>query len=180
MYEHADVPIARRVITRWGHYAPEMLMASVGAVIAMNLVPPNGALLLAAPIGLLLFVIATWMLMRAHDRRLCEHCVASMPLNPSELATRYRRRFWLTHNGASAKYALPYLGVLIASNAIPGSAGRLVWALAQSTLIYLLASYTTHRRLQPWCPWCKGGGGGHDDEPATPEPVEPERRRQPI
>ena len=91
-----------------------------------------------------------------------------------------KRRFWLTHNGASPKYALPDLGVLIASNAIPGSAGRLVWALAQSTLIYLLASYTTHRRLQPWCPWCKGGGGGHDDEPATPEPVEPERRRQPI
>ena len=180
MYEHAGVPITRRVAARWGTSHRELLMASVGAVIVLNVFPPSGALLLTAPVALISFVLVTWMFMRAHDRRLCEYCVAAMPLNPSELATRYRRRFWLTHNGASAKFALPYLAILVASNAIPGQAGRIVWALAQSSLIYLLAAYTTHRRLQPWCPWCKGGGGGHDDEPATPEPVEPERRRQPV
>jgi hypothetical protein len=37
-------------------------------------------------------------------------------------------------------------------------------------MIYLVLSYTTHRRLQPWCPACSGGDGGREDADA-PEPI---------
>jgi hypothetical protein len=45
-------------------------------------------------------------------------------------------------------------------------------------MIYLILAYTTHRRLQPWCPWCRSDGGGeHEDTSPTPPPVD---HRQPV
>jgi hypothetical protein len=43
-------------------------------------------------------------------------------------------------------------------------------------MVYLIAANATHRRLQPWCPWCSEGGGGSevDDRP----PVLPNDDRQ--
>ena len=79
---------------------------------------------------------------------------------------------------AAGPSVLPYLAVLIGSNFAPGTFGRLAWALVQSSMIFLILAYSTHRRLQPWCPWCREGGGG-DDEPATPDPA-PDGRRQLI
>jgi hypothetical protein len=39
-------------------------------------------------------------------------------------------------------------------------------------MIYLIMSYVSHRRLQPWCPWCNNGGGGSDhDDDVTPPPL---------
>jgi hypothetical protein len=38
-------------------------------------------------------------------------------------------------------------------------------------MIYLILSNTTHRRLQPWCPWCSQGGGGEEREEVTPPPL---------
>jgi hypothetical protein len=31
-------------------------------------------------------------------------------------------------------------------------------------------SYSTHRKLQPWCPQCRGGNGS-DEDVDVPEPV---------
>jgi hypothetical protein len=115
-------------------------------------------------------------MMRAHDRTLCEHCVASMPLNPSEQAVRYKRRFWMSHTGAERRFIVPYLVVLLGSNFFPGTIGRIAWAVIQASMIYLILSYSTHRRLQPWCPWCREGGGG-DEIVESPDPV-PSRGRQ--
>jgi hypothetical protein len=39
-------------------------------------------------------------------------------------------------------------------------------------MIYLIMSYVSHRRQQPWSPWCSDGGGGSDhDDDVTPPPV---------
>ena len=147
---------------RWGHFAPQLLVASIGIVILLGFQPvPNAATLLVS-LGLVLFILATWVMMRAHDRSLCEHCVMSMPLNPSEQAVRYRRRFWMSHTGAERRFIIPYLVVLIGSNFFTSTVGRLAWAVIQSSMIYLILAYATHRRLQPWCPWCSEGGGGSD------------------
>ena len=116
------------------------------------------------------FIVATWLLMRRHDRRLCEHCVVSMPLNPAERAVRLTRRFWLAHFATEPRFLIPYFTILIGSNFLPGTWGRIVWAVIQCSMIYLIMSYVSHRRLQPWCPWCNNGGGGsdHDDDVAPP------------
>jgi Na+/melibiose symporter-like transporter len=176
----AAYPWSERLYGRWGHFAPELLIGAIGAVIVLGLHPIAGPLALGASFGLVSFVLVSWLLMRRHDRSLCEHCVADMPLNPSELAARYNRRFWMSHAGAEPRFVLPYLAVLIGSNFATGTYGRFAWAIVQSSMIYLILAYSTHRRLQPWCPWCRGGGGGWDDhDPATPDPV-PDGRRQLI
>ena len=46
-----------------------------------------------------------------------------MPLNASEKATRYQRRFWMAHTGAEPRFLVPYLAVLIGSNFAPGHMG---------------------------------------------------------
>lgn len=171
-------PWAGRLAARWGHFAPELLMVAIGAMIVMRFRPPPQALALTAPLSLVALVITSWLLMRRHDRGLCEHCMAAMPLNPSAQATRYQRRFWVSHTGTERRYLIPYLVVLFGSNFAPGTAGRVGWVVVQSSMIYLILAYSTHRRLQPWCPWCRQGGGGSDaEDPVTPDPV-PGNRRQ--
>ena len=48
-------------------------------------------------------------------------------------------------------------------------AGPYAWSAVQSTMIYLVLCHTTHRRLQPWCPQCRGDDGDHAvDRDPTP------------
>jgi hypothetical protein len=161
-----------RVVDAWGHLAPEILCASIVAAIVVGLRPPSGPLAITLPISLMALVLVSWLLMRRHDRQLCEQCMAAMPLNAGEKAHRFRRRFWLAHTGAEPRFLVPYLVVLIGSNFFPGTWGRIVWALVQCSMIYLIMSHVTHRRFQPWCPWCSGGGGGSDrDKDVAPPPL---------
>jgi hypothetical protein len=167
-----------RVGDRWGHFAPVLLSAAIVGVIVLGLHPLDGAFALSVPLTLLLFVVGSWLLMRQHDRRLCEHCAASIPLNPSELAARYHRRFWTAHAGAEPRYLIPYLVVLLGSNFATDGIARVGWAIIQSSMIYLIMCHSSHRRLQPWCQWCRGDGGGEHEE-VTPEPL-PDDDRQLI
>jgi hypothetical protein len=53
---------------------------------------------------------------------------------------------------------------------------RVGWAIIQLSMIYLIMSQSTHRKLQPWCPWCSAGGGGSEVD--EPDPVLPQDDRQ--
>jgi hypothetical protein len=176
----AAYPWSARLAERWGHLAPTALVISIVGVILLRLHPPTDPMMsLGVSVALITFVIASWLLMRRHDRGLCEHCMAGMPLNPSALAVRYKRRFWLSHSAAEPRYVLPYFAVLIGSSFLPGQGGLLIWSLVQTSMIYLITAYSTHRRLQPWCPWCRDNGGGGEEDPVAPDPV-PEDHRQLI
>lgn len=178
MSGHVEYPWTARLADTWGHLAPEILCASIVAAIIVGLRPPAGLLALTLPIALMGLVVTSWLLMRRHDRRLCEQCVAAMPLNAAEKAVRYQRRFWMSHTGAQPRFLVPYLVVLIGSNFFPGTWGRIAWAVIQLSLIYLIMSHMTHRRFQPWCPWCSDGGGGDEhEEDVTPPPL-PHNDRQ--
>ena len=177
MTNYAEVPRRRgRAMERIGHYASEMLIVSIFGAIILGLYPAPGIFGLTVPIALFGFVILSWLLMRQHDRRLCEACMSSMPLNPAELAARYKYRFLLAHAGGKPRFFVPYLIVLIGSSFEMDVIGRYAWAAIQLTMIYLILAQATHRRLQPWCPQCQGGGGG-EDVPETP-PVLPHDDRQ--
>ncbi|MDT4894818.1 MAG: hypothetical protein QOE97_3853 [Pseudonocardiales bacterium] len=174
-YPSSGEPFRSRALAVWGHFSPELLITAIGATIVVGLRPLPGIAGYVVPIAIMAFVIASWILMRKHDRRLCESCMSSMPLNPSKLAQHYRRRFWMSHTGAEKRFLLPYLAVLIGSNLMTFTlAGRIAWAVIQSSMIFLVLSYSTHRKFQPWCPWCSDGGGGSEqnsDDPVTPDPV---------
>ena len=171
-------PWSERLFERWGHFAPELLITSVALVIFLGFQPAFGQTGMVASLMLLVFVVTSWLLMRKHDRGLCEHCMTTMPLNPSEQAARYKRRFWMSHTGAERRFLIPYLVVLIGSNFFPGLIGRVAWAVIQSSMIFLILSYATHRRLQPWCPWCSEGGGGQErEEPWVPDDLPTDKRQ---
>jgi hypothetical protein len=179
MANYADVPRRRAgAMERIGHYASEMLIAAILGAIVLGLYPAPGAFGLSVPILLFAFVIMSWLMMRRHDRRLCEACMSAMPLNPAQLANRYRFRFRLAHLGGEPRFFIPYLIVLIGASFEMNVIGRWPWAAIQLTMIYLIMAQSTHRRLQPWCPECQGGGGGVD-ELETP-PVLPHDDRQPV
>lgn len=170
---------ALRLADAWGHHSPELLSASVVAAIVVGLRPPPGAFALTVPLALLLFVLGSWLMMRRHDRRLCEHCAAAIPLNAAEQAARSHRRFWMAHTGSERRFLIPYLAVLLGSNfglAATGTPGKIAWALIQASMVYLIMSHATHRRLQPWCPWCSDGGGGSKRDEVAPPPVLPDRQ----
>ena len=161
MTESFGLPPAHPLLERWGHWSSQLLIAAIGAVIVIGLRPtPGSPTILLTSMSLFAFVIVTWVLMRQHDRRLCESCAASMPLNPAEVAARHTRRFWLVHHSNNPRYAVPYLVILLGSNFLFSPTGRIVWALVQASMMYLIAAITTHRKLQPWCPWCSEDGGG--------------------
>lgn len=120
---------------------------------------------LTVPIAIFGIVVLCWVLLRQHDRRLCEQCMLSMPLNAAEQATRYHRRFWMAHTGSEPRFLVPYIVVLVSSNFATSTIGVLCWAAIQLSMIFLILAYSTHRRLQPWCPWCsEHGGGSHVDD----------------
>lgn len=160
----------------WGHLSADLLCAAVVAAVALGVYAPPPALQVTLPAALIVFVVACWLAMRRHDRNLCEHCVAAVPLDAAQRAAGYRLRFRLAHAGSEPRLVLPYLAALALANFAPGAPGRVLWALAQLTLVYLLRSAVTHRRLQPWCPWCRGGG--QDDRVST-DPL-PTDDRQPV
>jgi hypothetical protein len=154
---------------RFGHHASTLLIVSIIGVVAVGLHPLPGLLFLTVPLALFLVVIMSWVLMRRHDRTLCEQCAHAMPLNPGEQATRLRRRFWMAHTGSEPRFLVPYVVVLISSNfATTTTLGRIGWAVIQLSMIYLILAQSTHRRLQPWCPWCSEGGGGQEAEDMPP------------
>jgi hypothetical protein len=167
-----------RVAESIGHHASTVLIAAIVGVVATGLRPLPGLFMITVPLALVVIVIATWVLMRQHDRRLCELCMLSMPLNAAEQATRYSRRFWMAHTGAEPRFVIPYVVVLFSSNFATSTPGRIGWALIQLSMIYLVLSYSTHRKLQPWCPWCSEHGGG--DHVEDIDPILPNDDRQLI
>lgn len=178
MLGDAESRLSARIADIWGHFAPEVLCVSIVAAVMLGLRPPDSPLMLSAPVAVMLVVLVSWLFMRRHDRRLCEQCMASMPLNAAEHATRYKRRFWMAHTGAERRFLIPYLIVLVGSNFFPGTWGRVVWAAIQLTMIYLIMSHVAHRRFQPWCPWCSSGGGGSERADDTTPPPLPDHDRE--
>ena len=164
--EYSEGSPLTRLATAWGHYGGECLIAAVAGSIFVGLFPQRGYAGLALALGIVGLVIGSFLLMRRHDRRLCENCMAHMPLNPGAEVERKKGRFWLAHNGTEPRYLVPYLVVVFGSSFAYDYIGKWVWAAVQSTLIYLVLAQVTHRRLQPWCPWCRSGG---DEVPETPE-----------
>lgn len=159
-----------------GHYAPWFLAALVSGLIVLTLVPEWAGVVpwpLLAGVLLAVLVAALYLALCvfAHNRRLCEKCIGSVPLDASRVASRYGLRFRVAHLFERKVFALAYLAALTGSALLyEYPVGRVGWALAEVSLLYLLLVYVTHQRLQPWCPQC-GNGGEERTAPAGPRPL---------
>jgi hypothetical protein len=155
-----------------GHYAPWFLAALVGGLIVLTVVPALSAVI-PWPVLLAVLGIAGYLALCvfAHNRRLCERCIGSVPLDASKVAERYGARFRVAHLFEHRPLAVAYLVAVVGSAVLAAHPiGRYVWAAAQASLVYLLFVYVTHQRLQPWCPEC-GRGGEERSAPTRPNPV---------
>jgi hypothetical protein len=155
-----------------GHYAPWFLITVLGALVVLTLVPVVSSYVawqfLMALLAVTVFLAFP---MLAHNRRLCERCIASMPLDASSVASRYSVRFRVAHAFARKLFAFCYLAAVLGSSFLYSHpVGRYGWAVAEASLGYLVLVYVTHQRLQPWCPYCKNGGEERT-VPTTPSPV---------
>ncbi|HWH00508.1 MAG TPA: hypothetical protein VNV66_14555 [Pilimelia sp.] len=155
-----------------GHYAPWLLAALVGALIVAGLVPVVAAFVAwPAMAAALVVALLLGLAILAHNRRLCERCIASLPLDAAAVANRYALRFRTAHLFENRLLAVGYLvAVAAASFGYAHPVGRYGWAAAEASLVYLLFVYVTHQRLQPWCPHCENGGQ-EQSSPTTPTPV---------
>lgn len=129
-------------------------------------------------VSLVALMVITLVEMRKHERSLCEWCASAMPLNPAQAAETYRSRLAFVHLIADKRRGRVYLGAVITASLLPfiaPSAVRppvLVLSLAAAaSVVYLVLSQVTHRRLQPWCPQC-GDSGGEDVDTPTPMPID--------
>jgi hypothetical protein len=155
-----------------GHYAPWFLAALVGVLIAATLTPGVAAVVTWYVLaGLFVVALLLGMSIIAHNRRLCERCISSLPLDAPTVARRYAVRFRVAHLFESRLFAIVYLSAVVGAALLYSHpVGRYGWAAAEASLVYLLFVYVTHQRLQPWCPHCRNGG----DErrvPTSPTPL---------
>jgi hypothetical protein len=155
-----------------GHYAPWLLAILVGALIVLTLVPADSSFVpWQAMAGLLALAVFLGISILVHNRRLCERCIAALPLDASMVAGRYGIRFRVAHLFESKLFAIGYLAAVAGSAFLYSDpVGRYGWAAVEASLVYLLFVYVTHQRLQPWCPYCKNGGE-ELSTPTSPSPV---------
>jgi hypothetical protein len=164
--------------SRWGHAGPRIFAGILGTMALLAVLPvtypPGGKQLVS--LAMLALTIVTLLEMRKHDRALCERCVADFPLNPAQEAETHRRRLAAAHLMAERRAAAWYLAAVLVACLLPILAppplrvpALLLWLASLASLVYVMQSGVTHRRLQPWCPQCGPQGGS--DQVETPEPT---------
>ena len=111
-----------------------------------------------------------------HDTSLCLPCIEKVPADAPVRAERRKIVLWFHHFMAqgNARFALLTLmlglpAILIALHVSP-DIGR--WALSPGIAWALARAFATsqHRRLQPWCSYCRDWDKDGDHEP-SPDPV---------
>lgn len=163
-------------VSRWGHAGPTIFVSILGTMAAFALLPvpyPEGGKPLVS-LTFIVLMLVTLIEMRKHDRGLCERCVADFPLNPAQEAETYSKRLETVHLMAEKRIARWYLVAILTACLLPVFApaplkipALMIWLASLASLVYIVRSGQTHRRLQPWCPQCGPQGG--TDQVETPD-----------
>ena len=169
--------ISERAAMWLGHYSTLFLLAAVAASVADDAAgQPNGPVDWAMDAFWLAAIAAFMIDLGRHRERLCERCVAASPLDPQAPVDRWRPVLRLHHD---RRAMLVVFGAILAWDFV--SAGLFKhppsWVLAVDALVAVVigASYAItwqHRRLYPWCPFCRWDEGGeHEVSPKIPTPA---------
>lgn len=164
-----------RALMFLGHYSTHMILGAWPLQVA------NDAVLRSV---WMLDDVASWTWVGAvavvvlcsghHDERLCERCIAAVPLDPKKEVRRWLPALRLAH----MKRTTLALWALI----IPWQAVMIIvrddhtwWACAGGAVVITVVAAVygavwRHRRLYPWCPFCDWGGGGEHEAVPAPEP----------
>lgn len=181
MSTSAEEPRQDGFFQAFGHYYEPlypflMLIGSVWAVLY-----PSEGWGLDDPFGWALAgvtLLGLYSSMRWHTGKLCERCMAAVPLNAAEKAEKFKRHFRFVHRYmGSLNRLLTALLVIVCF----GLAVKLVFDPPRrvNSLIHLFTfaipmAYTfwamyRHNHFQPWCPYCRRDDGDDETE-EVPDP----------
>lgn len=170
----------------FGHHAWKIQMGAVIGVIASFPFGTGGALTRTL---LILVLFAGMVAQRSHDRKLCEPCIAGMPLNPQVDIVKHRRALAVAHSLDWAEGRVSYrvmrlliLLAIVGINSIIVALPRPYSDIASTVVLTLTGvilawSLQMHGRLEPWCPKCRGDDGGDDTFNPDPTPT-PSREKE--
>src|SRR4051812_14968670 len=98
-----------------GHHAPRILLGVVAALVALTVAPMpaqvSTQLLFGGLMTLMVLTVVLAVAIFSHNRKLCERCISSVPLNASAVASKYSARFRVAHFFERKLFALAYLAV---------------------------------------------------------------------
>lgn len=148
-----------------GHHAERAVPWAVLAAVPLLWIPGLPAWILALGFAPMHIAMALhWM---THRGKLCELCLADIPLQGSATAERWRRPLrafhWvLDHPGKSV---LGACGVMVGLGLIAVPAGVSVFfVLISLGLLWAMR----HGRVAAWCPWCGRDEGDWEETPVAP------------
>ncbi len=160
-----------------GHHSIRLMIPAVVLVVAFTVAGrPGGD---SGPLSWVVTAVwLTWFVtimvdFNYHEARLCERCIAATPLDPQKAVNRWDRVLRISHS-KKALITMTFLVVVWFFTAPWITAEHHWWgnAINVAALLVVAVIVTTmhvHRRLYPWCPYCRWGGRGGQEE-AVPDP----------
>lgn len=161
-----------------GHYSIRIMIPAVFLLVAFTVAGrpggDNGVLSWIVTAVWLAWYVTIMFDFHYHEARLCERCIAATPLDPQKAVNRWDRLLRVYHS----KKVL--IGMTISVVAwfftAPWVAGHHWWgnAISLVALLVIAVILTTshvHRRLYPWCPYCRWGGRGDAEVVPDPDPA---------
>lgn len=172
----------QRALAWIGHQEPWLFLGTCVAFIGLTWLNVGRAAVVLAVVFFLIAEVGR----RKHTRNLCERCFDAVPFHdPGAAVEKRRRELWAFHWGHV--FVLGYGGLAIAAIAawtwLSVIVGGALTAVVLIVAVYLTFTIITHRRLQPWCPYCDHGPGDEDPEidPDQPPPSLAEKPyKQPV
>jgi hypothetical protein len=161
--------LRRLADARWlvaaGHYGwPVPLAVAVG----MRFMPSLGWAYALSPL-----LVAGLVPLAAHGAGICPRCAPAMvPTCPTEEVERARTALEWVHRPLAHPLTWAVLAAhLLISFGWGGVYGR--WSAVTVVVAFAgeMWAVRRHARLRPWCPWCRSGGHGEEDQ--APAPVGP-------
>jgi hypothetical protein len=167
-------------LLRLGHHANDLLLPAVVLAVADDALGHHVTAVTWLDTG----VWTAWILALVadvlhHQKRLCERCISAAPtLDPQSAVKRWHAALRAHHSPRAM--IVSSVAVLAAIFYLATVKHEHPWqyALDAVAVTVLGASFVIghqHRRLYPWCPFCRWDKGG-DEEIAPPVPVVPQVR----
>lgn len=183
--DHAGRESLVHRIAMWlGHYEPRISPVSDVAVLGYVLltlwfsIQPVGAIVYFVLVSVNL--VAMFCSDFVHGRNLCPRDIDDTLLDPQGAVDKNLRRLSWMHGGRqrvlTTAAPLTMIALLVSVTGLahlPWPVRAVATALAiAAALVTMYASLSmhTHRRLQPWCPWCRHGGRGPRSQATAPDP----------
>ena len=160
-----------------GHYSIRLMIPAVVLIVAFTVAGrpggDNGVLSWAVTAVWVAWFVTIQFDFNYHEARLCERCIAATPLDPQKAVNRWD---WVLRISHSKKALITTtFAVVVWFFTAPWVAADHHWwgsviNVAALLVIALIVTAThVHRRLYPWCPYCRWGGRGEEEE-FVPDP----------